>query len=333
MNALRIWPPDDHPLYRIPGEMAPWRAEVEDAIVRYADEYGLAADPRARRRLVDSHHGELIARTYVHATPRRRDVLARWFTWLFFVDDYYDGPFGRQVHGHDDFLAETLAALPLGRDRPPPAARPLTRALQDTWTALAETTNLTWRIRFRHHIQLFVAMFRHESLNRVHGRIPPMRYFDEVRHPDSATIPCLDMLEYASDAEVPPLIYRTTRFRTLHETAVDVVCWANDVISMHQELSIGDVNNGVRIVEHHLGCTRQEAVDYAYARVARDVERFLRAEPELTRLCDEWPDLADADRAAVEECVAGLRRWMRGHLDWARNSARYPQERPASVDG
>ena len=323
MSSPRIWPEADHPIYRIPAQVAPWKDAMEDAILRYAEEYGLVTDPAIRRHLTDSHHGELAARAYVPAPPHRREVIARWFTWLFFIDDYYDGPIGRQEHGHHDIMAEMLAVMPLGPTRPPRAVRPLTMALQDTWTALAEETTLSWRIRFYQHIHQFVAMLHYESVSRARRRIPPFRYFEQIRPPASGTAPCLDLLEYAAGGEVPPLVYETAQFRTLHHAAVDVVAWINDAASLHREHSIGDVNNGVLVVQHDQGCTLQQAVDLVHARIAGSVEKFQRAEHDLTRLCDQWPGLADAARTATEECVRGMKRWMRGSLDWSRNTARY----------
>jgi hypothetical protein len=323
LTALRIWPPEDHPVYQISPEVAPWAPSFDQQIVTLAESYGLLSGDVHRAHLAGSRHGELAARAYPGALAPQREVIALWFTWIFFLDDFYDGALGHQEDGHADIVSQMLAMMPMGPVPPPRASWPLLRVLGDTWRATGDCLSLAWRMRFRQHIHEFLASFRYESLHRARGTVPPSGVFEQLRRPASSVPACLDLLEYVAGAEIPPLIYRTDQFQALHNAAVDVVAWINDVASLRKELRAGELNSSVLIFQRDQGCTTQQAIDLVYERVARDVGTFLRAEDELRQLCEQWTGLTAAELDAVTECATGMRRWMRGSLDWSRNSARY----------
>ncbi|MEE1785587.1 hypothetical protein PUR71_22165 [Streptomyces sp. SP17BM10] len=337
-HDLRLLPPTDHVLYRLPPRMSPHREELERLILQWADRYGLVDGPRARRRLADTHLGELIARCYPHLRAERLAPLAGWFTWAFVIDDLYDGrecAKAARAAGHTRTTLRMLTTLPTRPGGPPPSrprrtartrARrmpPLTVELAEVWRGLAGRQSLQWQLRFITHMGQFLDAFRYEAANRERRHVPALSGYTQLRRASGGITPSLDLLEYAAGLEVPALLHESEQLRTMVNKAADVVVWVNDVLSLRKELAVGEVTNGVLAVGRELGCGMQDAIDHVYRKVARDVGVFLRAEESLTALCASWHGLGEEDRAAVGAFTDGLKAWMRGNLEWGCNSRRY----------
>ncbi|MGV9263424.1 terpene synthase family protein [Kitasatospora sp. NPDC003701] len=331
-DGLRLLPGPDHILYRLPPRMSPYRADLELLILEWADRFGLVDGPLARRRLADTHLGELIARCYPHLRAERLAPLAGWFTWAFVIDDLYDGCASAEAAGHARATLGMLAACSLRPggsparrpDRPPPKdVPPLVVELAEVWRYLAVQQSLQWQVRFITHMGQFLDAFRYEAVNREHRHVPSLGGYTQLRRASGGITPSLDLLEYAAGLEVPALFHESEQLRTMVNKAADVVVWVNDVLSLKKELVVGEVTNGVLAVSRELCCGIQEAIDHVYRRVARDIRAFLRAEESLTALCGTWHGLREADRAAITAFTDGMKAWMRGNLDWGLNSHRY----------
>ncbi|MEU9044808.1 MULTISPECIES: hypothetical protein [unclassified Kitasatospora] len=322
---LRLLPDPDHVLYRLPPRMSPHREELERLILEWADRYGLVDGPRARRRLADTHLGELIARCYPHLRAERLSPLAGWFTWAFVIDDLYDGCASAEAADHTRATLRMLAALSLRSAEPSPAgdAPPLVDELAEVWRRLAGRQSIQWQLRFITHMGQFLDAFRYEAVNREHRHVPAVSGYTQLRRASGGITPSLDLLEYAAGLEVPALLHESEQLRTMVNKASDVVVWVNDVLSLQKELVVGEVTNGVLAVSRELRCGIQDAIDHVYRKVARDIEVFLHAEESLTTLCGSWHGLPEADRAAVGTFTDGMKAWMRGNLEWEINSRRY----------
>lgn len=333
-DDLRLLPGPDHILYRLPPRMSPYRADLELLILEWADRFGLVDGPRARRRLADTHLGELIARCYPHLRAERLAPLAGWFTWAFVIDDLYDGCASAEAAGHARATLGVLAAscsLRPGGPAPapppdrssPPDAPPLVVELAEVWRRLAAHQSLQWQLRFIAHMGQFLDAFGYEAVNREHRHVPSLGGYTQLRRASGGITPSLDLLEYAAGLEVPALFHESEQLRTMVNKSADVVVWVNDVLSLKKELAVGEVTNGVLAVSRELCCGIQDAVDHVYRRVARDIRAFLRAEESLVALCGTWHGLREADRIAITAFTDGLKAWMRGNLDWGLNSRRY----------
>ncbi|GAB7184256.1 hypothetical protein ATKI12_4087 [Kitasatospora sp. Ki12] len=330
---LRLLPDPDHVLYQLPPRMSPYREELERLILEWADRYGLVDGPRARKRLADTHLGELIARCYPDLRAERLSPLAGWFTWAFVIDDLYDDWAPTDAADDTRTTLRMLAALtlrsaepsPPAGDAPPPAgdAPPLADELAEVWRRLAGRQSIQWQLRFITHMGQFLDAFRYEAVNREHRHVPALSGYAQLRRVSGGITPSLDLLEYAAGLEVPALLHESEQLRTMVDKASDVVVWVNDVLSLQKELVVGEVTNGVLAVSRELGCGIQDAIDHVYRKVARDIGVFLDAEESLTTLCGSWHGLREADRAAVGAFAGGMKAWMRGNLEWGVNSGRY----------
>ncbi|MCS7483821.1 terpene synthase family protein [Umezawaea endophytica] len=325
LREFGSWPSREYPVRQLTAPAAHWAEEFEQLLADQAGSYGLITGDRARLRLIAERHGELAARAYSAARPDRLTVIARWFNWMFFLDDMYDGPIGQQDDepAHRELLSGMAAAMPLRWEQPAQAEDPLRQLLADLWLELSALMTTGWMTRFHQHVMQFLAAFRHESLLRARRQTPGMRVFEEVRWPGSAMPACIDMIEVATGIELPLLIQPIEPYQKMVTTTADCVSWLNDVLSLRMELACAEVSNIVLVLMQDNACDVTQAADMVHHRTTLAVQRFLEAEQELRLLCTEWPGLTETDHTAIDECVAGMKRWMRGSVDWSENTARY----------
>lgn len=158
LRRFSSWPSPEHPVRQLTAPAAHWATEFEELLADQAEAYGLIAGDRARRRLTAEHRGELAARVYPSARQDRLPVLARWFNWIFFFDDMYDGPIGQREdeRAHRELLVETAAAMHPGRRPPAGDDDPLRRLLADLWLELSDLMATDWLARFRQHVMRFL---------------------------------------------------------------------------------------------------------------------------------------------------------------------------------
>lgn len=318
---MKAFPPDGHILYRLPGcAPAPARIrELDDAVMAWAD------GPAERDRLSATRAGELIARAYPGLRQDRAAPLAGWFAWLFLVDDLHD-PDGTADAGVASRLLGTLALDP----GPAPDGPPLARHLAHVWQRIALAQSRWWRMRFLTHTMHFLSAFHYEALYRRHRRTPALREYVQLRRASGSVTACLDLLEFATGREIPPLLHETDQLRGMFTRATDVVVWVNDVVSLEKELHLHENVNGVLVLQHQFGLTLQEAVNRVYGKVAADIHAFHLHERELQRMCSSWPGLTERDLAALTAFTDGMKAWMRANVDWSAHCARYrhPQAAP-----
>ncbi|MGW1198854.1 terpene synthase family protein [Streptomyces sp. NPDC002536] len=317
---MKAFPPAGHLLYRLPAcTPAPARIrELDDAVMAWAD------GPAARDRLSATLAGELIARAYPGLRQDRAADLAGWFAWLFLVDDLHD-PDGTADAGVASRLLGTLVLEP----GPAPDGPPLVRHLAHVWQHIARAQSRWWRMRFLTHTMHFLTAFRYEALYRRHRRTPALREYVQLRRASGSVTACLDLLEFATGREVPPLLHETDQLRGMFTRATDVVVWVNDVVSLEKELHLRESVNGVLVLQRQFGLTLQEAVNRVYAKVAADVHAFHAHERELQRMCSSWPGLTERDLTALASFTDGMRAWMRANLDWSAHCARYRHRQAA----
>jgi 5-epi-alpha-selinene synthase len=96
----------------------------------------------------------------------------------------------------------------------------------------------------------------------------------------------------------------------------NVVCWANDIISLEKEVQRGDVHNLVLVLQQKLDLSLQEAIDRAAEMYNAEIQTFVKLEPHL-------PSFGKPVDANLRTFVSVLRTRMRGNLDWSLESGRY----------
>ena len=122
----------------------------------------------------------------------------------------------------------------------------------------------------------------------------------------------IDALFSRADGVVLPWAVRAqAQVLTLTRLADEVVCWANDLVSLDKELRQGDVHNLVQVPRHARGYSLRTAVAQANRRHDETRARYLEAEQGVRA------------RFGGDPRDARYLKLLRGIHDWALASGRY----------
>ncbi|MFC8529729.1 hypothetical protein [Nocardia sp. NPDC057227] len=299
--------------------LPPRRNPHRDAAAAHVDAWvhghGLVERDAVRARFAETDFGAFAAATYPAADATGLALVADWLAWLFLLDDQLDdGSLGRSPDQLATLLTAIMAIL-AGRATDP-GAPGIVRALADLWRRTAPATGEVWRQRFTGHATQCALAVVWEVDNRVRGVVPAEAEYLERRRHTGAIYPCMDLIEVVEGIELPEAVYRGAAFTRALDAACDVVCWTNDLVSLDKEAALGEYHNLVILLEHWRGVERRVAVELGRARAAERLRDFHGAETEVLAAHPEH-------RAELGAYLAGMRSWMRGHLDWSASSGRY----------
>ncbi|MFS0696856.1 terpene synthase family protein [Streptomyces nitrosporeus] len=286
---------------------------------------GLVHRESARARFEQADFGSFVGMVHPTASPEHLDLVADWFVWLFLVDDQLDdGHLGRNPERVRDVVARMRAVVEGTAPRVPPGeeAPAALVALADLWERTVPRAAPHWRTRFTGHLMTYLTMTTTwEAGNRATGAVPSEAAYISKRRHTGAIHVCMDLIEIVAGIQAPEAVHGDPRFVTALEASCNVVCWANDVYSYEKEQMLGEIHNLVHLVRHHRGYDERQALEHVCAAIATETERFLTAEDELLEV---FPQLT----RTLVPYLDGMRSWMRGNLDWSRQTPRY---NPAAV--
>lgn len=306
-----------------PQRTNPHVAHVREHLDSWTRNTGLVHRDSARDRFEQADFGAFVGMVYPTADSENLDLVADWFVWLFLVDDQLDdGHLGRSPDRVRS-VVEVMRSVVEGGARPVTEGLPAAVvALVDLWERTVPAAAPQWRRRFTYHLMTYLTTATTwEAGNRAAGVVPDEATYIEKRRHTGAIHVCMDLIEIVAGIEAPESIHNDPRFITALEASCNVVCWANDVYSYEKEQVLGEIHNLVHLVRHHRGYGKQESLDHVCAEIATETERFLTAEAELLAA---YPQLD----WMLEPYLDGMRSWMRGNLDWSRQTPRY---NPADV--
>jgi hypothetical protein len=297
-----------------------WAAQAEQDTRAWVRRSNLVRSAPAGRHFDSITVGRLAARVYAGADTDRRSALADWLSWLFLFDDQVD-------EGEAGKRPERLAALLDSMLHPTHGEsdacdNPLAIALRELWSRIQPQMPAAWCRRFTTHLAEYFQGCHWEAANRVARRVPSPVVFPAMRRAAGAVIPSLDLIEFAGGYVLPPQVSFHPLYLDLLHAAGDVICWTDDLFTVDKELARGDVHNLVIVLLRHERCSLDRASKRVQGLLEQRLDAFLDAQQQLTASMRSL-DITHAEKAQVRRWLGGLRAWMRGHLDWGLETARY----------
>jgi 5-epi-alpha-selinene synthase len=257
----------------------------------------------------------LMARAYPSARQEALQIITDWSTWLFLLDDQCDeagiGQDPEQLARFHRRLLDVLRGVP-----PRPDEEPLVHSLWDLYSRMRANAPEGWLGRFSHSVAQYFTANVWEATNRRQGLIPDAASYYTMRLFTSAVYPCLILIELAEDLRLPPEAYNHPHVQRLAQITNNVICWANDIVSLEKELRQGDVHNLALVLAHEQQLPLQAAVDRVGALHDAEVDAFVA-------LSQHLPCFSSAVDSDLRRYVAGMRFWMRANLDWSLATTRY----------
>lgn len=302
--------------------VSPFSEDADQHTVKWSGTKGLVRSESTERHLAETRPGLLAAHCYPTAGRKELRLLADWMSWLFLLDDQVDESGHRIRPGALE--AELAGVVRTGLRHPSPDGGALGYALGDILDRLEhkDPSGGRWMLRFHHHLLEYLTACVWQATHRAVGDLLSEETYPEMRRRAGAIMPSFDLVEIACGNVLDPAVYYSKSYQRLLISAANVVCWTNDVMTWEKEAQLGDPHNLVLLTSTARDMPIEQAVAHVVAEADREVGRFLAAERELAPEC----------REALAGCVASLRAWMRGHVDWGRKTVRYSGITPPHVE-
>jgi germacradienol/geosmin synthase len=315
-----------------PARISPFLEGARAHSKAWAYEFDMIDVPQEGKAIWDEHdfdshdYALLCAYTHPDATGPALDLVTDWYVWVFYFDDHFLELYKKtkDLAGAKAYLDRLPLFMPVDGPITEVPQNPVERGLVDLWNRTIPSMSPGWRQRFIGTTEALLAESLWELTNISAGRVANPIEYVEMRRKVGGAPWSANLVEYASNAEVPVEIAGTRAMQVLSDTFSDAVHLRNDLFSYQREVETeGEVNNGVLVVERFLGCTPQEAADTVNDILTSRLHQF-----ENTAVAEIPPLLAEnlvgpQGQLDVLNYVKGLQDWQSGGHEWHLRSSRY----------
>jgi len=202
------------------------------------------------------------------------DLITDWYVWVFFFDDHFleEFKYSRDLAGAKAYLDHLELFM---SDDPPEPTNPAELGLKDLWARTVPAMSDGWRQRFitSTHNLMIESMWELNNINI--GRIAnPIEYVQMRRRVGGAPWSA-NLVEFASDAEIPDRLAHTRSLEVMSDTFSDGVHLRNDLFSYQREVQEeGENSNAVLVFERFFDCSTQEAAELVNDLLTSRVQQF-----------------------------------------------------------
>jgi 5-epi-alpha-selinene synthase len=245
------------------------------------------------------------------ASPEDLFLAADWAMWLFVYDDLVDGP-----NTNKEQMVATLHRLTsiLKGEAATEQDHPVAHALYNFCTRLKTRCDKWWYDRFVSDVERQFHGYLWERAFQSNEQTPDLSTYIRLR--PYTYVPCVTLACIARDIKPNAAFLQHGTIIAMTSMALNQICWVNDVLGVNREIEEGSPQNLALVIMKEFNLPLKDALRRAAHMTNAEMKAFLKLEESL-------PDFGDEDNDA-KSYVNVLRRWIRGHLDWYRETARYP---------
>jgi hypothetical protein len=309
--------------------MHPQAHRVQELTEAWCWQFGLLRSSGAAAKFRALGYGRVMATLCTEVSLDHLALIVDWNSFFFIADDQQNNANTTHRTEHYEALVASMRTTIAGSpDHTEHDDHPLLVALRNLLQRTLTGRPDYWLTRFRGNLELWLDGHVSENVYRVSGTVPSVVDYVTVRRHASTVFPTLDLVEMAEGAVVSDALYRTAEYQTLILGIADIMCWVNDIHSLHMEE--GDPINFVTVLKHHEQAGVREAIDAVTQRIATRVNDYLTAARGLPARMDGLGLDANAQRK-VMQCVKDQQSWAAGMERWDRtDTIRFaPAEMPA----
>ncbi|RDI50743.1 selina-4(15),7(11)-diene synthase [Nocardia mexicana] len=292
----------------------PAHAEINHNTAVWAENLGIGS-PRLRRQLAAHDIGAFAARILPEGDAAVVQLLGDFIVWLFLVDDGHceEGRLGT-LPGE---LAGELSRLLRVAENPDAAMvvdERLGAGLRELRQRMDEYATPSQATRWVEGLRQYFLSVVWEAHHRERDSVPSLDDYTLMRLYTGATTVIFPLLEMAHGYELDADERDATATRAAVEMACFVICWDNDILSLHKE-SRGDRYwlNAIRVLARERGASPAEALPICVAQRDRVTCRYLRVRNRL----------ATTGGPALRRYLTTADSFIRGAQDWQATSSRY----------
>jgi hypothetical protein len=289
--------------------------EVQRASVEWAYRLGLVRSNAHRNKLARSKIAWLTARGFPFASREVLQLAADWTTLFCLLDDRLEARVADPLD-LSTYFVQLLDAFVAGTIRP--GLDPVSTGLVDLQQRFTELTGKSLLERFTNVFRELLGGFLWEEINRWKRFRPKRDAYRTMRQITVGLRPQFVLGEIAAGIELPANVRVHDSIATLESITCTAIGWANDIFTCTKELGQDHAHNIVLLVMDEESRSLVDVVRNTAAGHNELVRNFESIEQELPRHLSE-----DSD---VRSHISTLRYWIRGHLDWARETGRYQSD-------
>jgi len=264
--------------------------------------------------------GWLVARTHPDSPLDDLQLISDWHAWLFILDDVRDDS---EVNRDPEALSnmDNRFLDILEGKNPNKWDIPLVLALNELRSRLSEYVKArklsgVWLRRFIRTIKDTFEVSLWEADNRAREVTPGIESYLRMRRLAGGLSIITELTEIIEGIHLPHEVREHPTVRRLTDASDNVICWANDILSLDKELEHDEVNNLIVVLSVTEDFTMQQAVDRAAEMYEAEMDLFVDLEQNL-------PSFGLALDSALERYISLLRARIRGVIDWSYESVRY----------
>jgi hypothetical protein len=304
------------PDLRLPFETAthPQATRLQELTEAWCRKFGLLRTPEVVAKFHALGYGRIMATLCPYSPLRCVSLITDWNSFFFITDDQQDIAVATDRLAQYEELVDSMRRAIAGDPEPTPHHHhPLLIALRDLLRRTVPGRPGYWVARFRENLDRWLTGHLRENSYRCTATVPEVADYVAVRRDASTVLPTLDLVEMVEGATVSDELYETPQYQTLVLGTADIMCWINDIHSLHKEQ--GDPINFVTVLDHHEQLGEQRAITAVAVRVAARVEDHLTA---LRELPDTMRRLGVVKPDRVMRCALDMQSWAAGMETWDR---------------
>jgi 5-epi-alpha-selinene synthase len=310
------------PFCPFPSELHPQVEELQTQSIAWARALSLCASEPAYRRLETSRIGWLVARAFPEATRDGLQIAADWTTLFCLLDDRIDerseiantstGQLARVLAFLLNVIRDTRTGIP--GDITDVTDGCFASALDDLRQRITNLGGVYRTARFADRLESLFSAFLWEHLNRRNGISPSLAAYVTMRSITVGVLPLLELAALTDDIRLSPETLSHPAIVSLMTMCCNVVGWTNDLFTYEKEHAQGEVHNLIVLLTHeHMSIENARSI--ATSKIDAEIRLFIS-------LSQHLPSFGGAN-ADVRRYVRIMQNWMRGHLDWGTETARY----------
>ncbi len=304
----------------------PQAARAQELTEAWCRRFGLLRTPRVVAKFHALGYGRIMATLCPYVPLDGLSLVTDWNSFFFITDDQQNiGVTTDRLSRYEELVASMrrVIAGECGRH-----SHPLIAALQDLLGRTLPGRPDYWVARFRANLDRWLTGHLYEDSFRANATVPSVDECVMVRRDASTVLPTLDLVAVIEGACVPDQLYDSVPYQTLVLGTADIMCWINDIRSLHMER--GDPISLVTMLDHHENLGVQKAIDAVAERIAARVDDHQAALLELPRTL--WRQ-ENTTPERVLRCALDMRSWAAGMENWDRtDTIRFSDQNASYVE-
>jgi 5-epi-alpha-selinene synthase len=298
-----------------PSQVNKYADVLEDYAFDWVLRFDLLANELSYKRFCKSKFFLLSASAYPYCQLEELKVANDWISWLFIWDDHCDvSDLGKKPDVlkvfNNRFLEILKGAELTNQDIP------LGYALSDLRQRMLQIGS---KKRFSYFILAVKNYFDgcvRESANRAQGIVPNFETYPTIRSLSGAMDSVFELIEFCDHLALPDFLRHYEIIKKIKLMANNIVCWANDIVSVFKEMEKGDCHNLVLVLHFQEQMPLEKAIKIAASIHNQEIKKMLYLEEYI-------PSFGKEVDAEIVKYISGIHTWISGNLDWGSRSARY----------